>query len=953
MEPWADILAGIGKTNSILSRILGEDPGSAGSPIRHPHGGGYRTFSTPEKAVKGMAETIKMFHGHTDTFVSGLGNMADRLARAIPVLGGFATAVELATAAFSGLREATKTFSKMSDVGQNFNGSVLEMMRQVGESGLSTEQFTTMMTKQSMVAASMLDDAGKTLEASGERLTAGTNKSGKAMMEFQKSVRGSMYDVGFFGMSLDQLTDQAGEYLETYRKSGILNIMSEQQQRDSFKTFVQQSTEFSKLFGVSREQIMKSTTDALRNINYAAFIAAQPTQNRKNIEDSARTTAAFLSALPGGSRLAQSFTEQAGMGGPINTKEGLANIESGMQNLNYLQEQLINRTKGGRTPSTGELVNYTAQRYNAIKGNETNLRMRARFGDTHAAELLQEMLEVQDKYIDQRTGRFNTQKMSDDMEAAKKEAAITEQLTKNMLVFDSALHEVTGSFKSKFYESIAKAFGGDKDSAGFKKTIAQFQKMAESLGSSLGQVAGKLADTFSKPEVVDALKGAIEIVASVIAGITPAVVNIIKAFDWLQTELTGLFEAITPKWVGGSDTAKLLGLLMPFVLAWAIKSAAFKGFLGMLGGGGAGGHGAGAGGRSRLGKIAGLGLGIAGATIAPMLADKAMDALGLPQWKEGAEAIATLVGTMIVPMMRLGGMAIMGLATAIRVAGAFLIANPIGLAITGIATAAFLIWNNWDWLKDKFGFLFTWLGELDWGGMFASAWQAVLDLPTTISNAWAGIKTFFADTISAAWEMLKDPPDWMQYVPLIGPVVEIIKHWGDLKNFFVGLWDNIGAIFSSAWDKIKPIIESMKGAVDWVRDSWIGQKIGIGTTPASTTPTKPTPVPAAAAPAGATTAPAPAAARTAPPTAATAPATSQTTVAAPQGDVRSDLARLRDQDDSLVQKLADSGSSKGDAEAAIMRGLQEQLVVLTAKQTKLIQDIRDQATGKPLQAAAG
>lgn len=42
------------------------------------------------------------------------------------------------------------------------------------------------------------------------------------------------------------------------------------------------------------------------------------------------------------------------------------------------------------------------------------------------------------------------------------------------------------------------------------------------------------------------------------------------------------------------------------------------------------------------------------------------------------------------------------IATGIRIVSAALLTNPIGLAITGIATAAILIYKNWDWLKGKF-----------------------------------------------------------------------------------------------------------------------------------------------------------------------------------------------------------------------------------------------------------
>lgn len=37
--------------------------------------------------------------------------------------------------------------------------------------------------------------------------------------------------------------------------------------------------------------------------------------------------------------------------------------------------------------------------------------------------------------------------------------------------------------------------------------------------------------------------------------------------------------------------------------------------------------------------------------------------------------------------------------------------NPIGALVVGLGTAALLIWDNWDWIKGKFGEFFQWIDE--------------------------------------------------------------------------------------------------------------------------------------------------------------------------------------------------------------------------------------------------
>jgi hypothetical protein len=50
-------------------------------------------------------------------------------------------------------------------------------------------------------------------------------------------------------------------------------------------------------------------------------------------------------------------------------------------------------------------------------------------------------------------------------------------------------------------------------------------------------------------------------------------------------------------------------------------------------------------------------------------------------------------------------------ATAVRVVGSAMISNPIGLLAMGLATAAYLIYDNWETLKGWFTSFFDWLGE--------------------------------------------------------------------------------------------------------------------------------------------------------------------------------------------------------------------------------------------------
>lgn len=47
----------------------------------------------------------------------------------------------------------------------------------------------------------------------------------------------------------------------------------------------------------------------------------------------------------------------------------------------------------------------------------------------------------------------------------------------------------------------------------------------------------------------------------------------------------------------------------------------------------------------------------------------------------------------------------------------------------------------------------------------------------------------------------------------------IVRHWGQIKDFFVKLWDGIKWAFSGAWDVIKPIVDAVVAGAGAVKDA--------------------------------------------------------------------------------------------------------------------------------------
>ncbi|MDI3319993.1 hypothetical protein [Pinibacter soli] len=135
--------------------------------------------------------------------------------------------------------------------------------------------------------------------------------------------------------------------------------------------------------------------------------------------------------------------------------------------------------------------------------------------------------------------------------------------------------------------------------------------------------------------------------------------------------------------------------------------------------------------------------------------------------------------------------------TVVGTVGKFMLANPMILAITAIAIAAFLIINNWDKIKvffinlwDKVKQIFTatweWIKKLFLNytpeGLIIKNWDKI---SAFFTNLWNKVKQAFV----AAWEWIKSM--FLNYTP----EGLIIKHWDKIAEYFKGIWDKAKKTF--------------------------------------------------------------------------------------------------------------------------------------------------------------
>ena len=141
---------------------------------------------------------------------------------------------------------------------------------------------------------------------------------------------------------------------------------------------------------------------------------------------------------------------------------------------------------------------------------------------------------------------------------------------------------------------------------------------------------------------------------------------------------------------------------------------------------------------------------------------------------------------------------------AILIMSRALLANPIGLIITGIAVAAYLIYDNW--------------GKI--GPWFAELWQTVSD---AFSSAWSSITNF----CSEAWANISN-----FFTSGIGNITTTILNWSPLGLFYQILQPVLNLFGIELPGKFSEFGSNLiQGLVNGIRTAWEGAKewvVGLG-----------------------------------------------------------------------------------------------------------------------------
>ncbi len=133
--------------------------------------------------------------------------------------------------------------------------------------------------------------------------------------------------------------------------------------------------------------------------------------------------------------------------------------------------------------------------------------------------------------------------------------------------------------------------------------------------------------------------------------------------------------------------------------------------------------------------------------------------------------------------------------------------HPIVALITAIGGAILLLYDDFKTFKEGGKHFIdwpTWIADFDYAKAKLHEWW------NDLVGMWVN-NTYHIRTITESFAL----------IPIL-----IYNHWEWLKGFFKDLWGGIINTFKDAWAYIEPIITRLKGATDWIANSWLGKKLG-------------------------------------------------------------------------------------------------------------------------------
>lgn len=267
--------------------------------------------------------------------------------------------------------------NKVARVGVGVGDDFLGLKEQVADLGISLEEFALMSLNH-----------GEALAAFGETTSDGQQRFIKLNNEFLEASR----NIGYFGMSTNEMTKLLADELETRRlsmESDQFRTMQEKELAATLTEQIKQQTALARFTGQDVQERIKQGRALRRQAVVQSFLADAGEDAQKSF----KIFSEELGSLKGGDQIAEALTAMIASGGKFDPRQFAPEIfalipgSAGQDLINFVRENVLGKGLTGDELAVA-LRSQVQEVGKAVKSNEPFIRDLAILGNSNAQSLI-------------------------------------------------------------------------------------------------------------------------------------------------------------------------------------------------------------------------------------------------------------------------------------------------------------------------------------------------------------------------------------------------------------------------------------------------------------------------------------------------------------------------------------------------------------------------------------
>jgi hypothetical protein len=379
--------------------------------------------------------------------------------------------------------------NKVARVGVGVGDDFLGLKEQVSDLGISLEEFALMSLNHS-----------EALAAFGESTSDGQQRFIKLNNEFLEASR----NIGYFGMSTNEMTKLLADELETRRlsmESDQFRTMQEKELAATLTEQIKQQTALARFTGQDVQERIKQGRALRRQAVVQSFLADAGEDAQKSF----KIFSEELGSLKGGDQIAEALTAMIASGGKFDPRQFAPEIfalipgSAGQDLINFVRENVLGKGLTGDELAVA-LRSQVQEVGNAVKSNEPFIRDLAILGNSNAQSLItidQNLVQVGDL----------TTKFTEHLENLNK---AMETNSTGFVGLQAQTRIMSEQFKQLQITALMRAVGVDDvtdANAGLTQMVENLSNMSELkimevFAKAAGRTLGEMSGTFDLAQLM-------------------------------------------------------------------------------------------------------------------------------------------------------------------------------------------------------------------------------------------------------------------------------------------------------------------------------------------------------------------------------------------------------------------------------------------------------------------